>query len=335
MRKTTEDLPKISVVIPVEPGGRVDPVLKSLKTLDYPAELVEVVLVEGRSPSRQRNEGLTRATGDIVYFLDNDSEVIPDLFRRVVRYYRDESVVAVGGPAVTHVRDGLFQRCIGGVLASPLATMGARAKFASIGQARRASEVELILCNLSFRRDIIRKAGGFNVLLYPNEENELLNRLGYIGYKFVYDPRAIVNRSRRNNIGLLFRQIFGYGRGRMEHLMVNPSFFEPVFLAPLFFVLYLALLPLIKARFFREPIRYYSMMAFGTGAWIAFKQQAPAALLLCPLIFLTVHLAYGLGLISGYLQLRNGLRDRSGPVPVTCHELKAFGVKTWPADVSR
>ncbi|MDP7422247.1 MAG: glycosyl transferase family 2, partial [bacterium] len=213
-------------------------------------------------------------------------------------------------------------------------TMGARSKFASIGRARRASEFELILCNLSFRKEIIRKAGGFNELLYPNEENELLNRLEYIGYKFVYDPQAIINRSRRNNIWLLFRQIFGYGRGRMEHLMVNPSFFEPVFLAPMLFIFYLLLLPFFKARFLREPLRWYSWLACGTGVMIALREEELAAFMVCPLIFLTVHIAYGMGLISGYLKQGGGAADRPETVPVTCYNVKTFESDTWLVDGS-
>lgn len=327
-----DNLPSISVIIPVKPGGRVEKVRASLAEIRYPPELVEVIVVEGQQPSRQRNEGLAHASGDIVYFLDDDSEVTPDLFLRVVGYFQNQSVVAVGGPALTNPDDGLFQRCVGYVLSTIPATMGARSKFASIGKARRASEFELILCNLSFRSEIIRRAGGFNELLYPNEENELLNRLGYIGYKFVYDPEAVIYRSRRSNFWLFFWQIFGYGRGRMEHVTVNPSFFEPLFLVPLFFVLYLLLLPFIRFSFFRKPLKYYLSMAAVTSLWIAARQHEWAAVFLCPLIFLTVHVAYGCGLLRGYFKTRSDISPHWSDEQVTVVRVKEFGSRNWSAE---
>ena len=66
----------ISIIIPVKPGGTVR-ALNYLQRLAYPPEKIEVIVAEGTQPSRQRNEAARRSSGEILYFLDDDSTVAP------------------------------------------------------------------------------------------------------------------------------------------------------------------------------------------------------------------------------------------------------------------
>ena len=52
-------------------------------------------------------------------------------------------------------------------------------------------------------------------------------------------PKPLCSRSQRESLVKFMGQTFNYGRGRIEHFLVNPGFFSPVFLLPLVFVLYL------------------------------------------------------------------------------------------------
>ena len=77
---------KLSVIIPAHKAERTLPrtlesVAAAAKGLD-----VETVLVrddEGRGLSWARNQGLDRATGDVVFFVDADDTVRPEFFRRM------------------------------------------------------------------------------------------------------------------------------------------------------------------------------------------------------------------------------------------------------------
>ncbi|MBC8275788.1 MAG: glycosyltransferase, partial [Chloroflexi bacterium] len=100
MLRELRQTPKISVNIPVRPGGSVI-ALNRLRRVDYPAEKIEVFLAEGYYPPRQRNLAVDHSSGEIVYCLDDDSLVPPDLFNRVAAHYQDKSTAGVGGPSLT------------------------------------------------------------------------------------------------------------------------------------------------------------------------------------------------------------------------------------------
>ena len=55
--------PSVTFIIPVRPGIGRPRALDTIAKLDYPRELVEVVVVEGENPSKQRNRALARASG--------------------------------------------------------------------------------------------------------------------------------------------------------------------------------------------------------------------------------------------------------------------------------
>jgi len=290
-------LPSISVIIPVRPGGVAQGVLESLATIDYPKDRIEVLVAEGTQPSKQRNEAAQRAQGDILYFLDDDSVIYPDLFRDVIKWFCDERIVAVGGPAVTRQTDPFLQKCFGYALGAYFGSLGMSYKFKAYGWVKEATERDLILANLAMRREVFLAAGGFDERLYPNEENELLNRLKAQGYHFIYNAEALVYRGQRENLFKFMQQLFSYGRGRMEHFFVSPSFFSPIFLMPLAFVVYLINLPLAMLNlWYLVPLGAYVCLDLAQTIQIALEQRDGRVLLVVPWLFPLMHISYGCGL---------------------------------------
>jgi len=236
---------KVSFILPIGPNVNADICINSLKKLEYPKKLLEVIVAEGRSPSLQRNLACEKATGSIVYFVDDDVEVDPKALEYILKYYEDEDVSIVGGPMVTPVYDPLIARCFGYTMETFIGAASMRYRFKPLGDAGEADETHLVLCNLSCRRDTYLKEGGLRVDLYPNEENEFFNRLSEKGYKMIYEPKALVNHSRASTILGVIKKNLGYGRGRMEQLLIQPSCFRPVFLIPTLFLTYLLSIPYI------------------------------------------------------------------------------------------
>src|ERR1039457_736 len=103
---------KVSVIIPVKPGaeGRA---LSLRRDLDYPADSWEVIVAEGRCPSLQRNLASPSASENIIYFLDDDSQVGNGFLRRATACYADPDVAAVGGPSLTPDTDTTLQHSFG------------------------------------------------------------------------------------------------------------------------------------------------------------------------------------------------------------------------------
>lgn len=148
-----------------------------------------------------RNYGIKQATGKTVIFCDDDVVPAPDFIKNHLRNYKDPEVGGVGGRIVTERKQcGPF---IGGA--------SQKSDFCNhsgkIGKVRRwdahlidnfdARERTYIDhlqgCNMSFRKEALTKAGGFDECFRGSahlEETDLCLRIRKAGYKIIFDPEA-------------------------------------------------------------------------------------------------------------------------------------------------
>lgn len=315
----------VSIIIPVRPGGIVCAV-ERLCSADYPGGSIEVLVAEGCSPSRQRNRAVAMAKGELVYFLDDDSLVDSGFLQRAVAQFKEPRVAAVGGPSLTPPDDTFFQRTAGLVLSSPFGGGGARNRYRRAGKARSSSERELILCNLVFRRQLFLACGGLDERLYPNEENELMDRLVAQGWLLIHDPELAVFRSQRPDYRSFVRQFLSYGTGRGEQTRIA-GLRHAIDFAPAFFIAYLLLLPLVSLPVFFIPLICYGValvVAAFAAAWYGRELFAIPLLLV---LFPSLHLSYGAGLLKGLLRPRFG-KARAEQQDVSIRVVKELG-KVW------
>ncbi|PIE35288.1 glycosyl transferase family 2 [candidate division KSB3 bacterium] len=306
-------LPTISIIIPRKADELADAAVQAVLYSEYPQERIEIIEVTGENPSKQRNKGAATAQGEILYFLDNDSVVTPALFSRVVKHYEPPgtgethgSIVGVGGPNLTPKIDNFWQKVSGYALASFFAHFKMAARYKPVGGVRVTGEQELILCNFSIRRDVFLQEGGLNETLYPNEENEFLNRLITKGHQFLYDPEAVIERSRRKDMRSFIRQLSNYGRGRAEQILVEGFSIQTLmFFLPSALLGYLLLLLLLNTGgkwlwWSFVPLIFYLIPAFFSAIQSAREARNPFLLLILPFWYLIMHLSYGAGLLWGF-----------------------------------
>lgn len=307
--------PLVSIIIPMKPGKTVS-ALECVKQLDYPEERLEVFVSEGTQPSRQRNEAAEKAAGDILYFLDDDSCPVPGALKRMVGHFEDDKVAAVGGPSITPDSDTLLQRSFGAALGSFLGGFSIRNRYRRIGKARVSSENELILCNLAFRKSSFIEEGGLNERLYPNEENELMNRLQEKGNKLMHDPDIYVLRSQRKTLTAFIRQMLDYGRGRAEQTIISPSSFKSFHLVPTLFLLYLLSALIYSNRFYLLPLGCYIIFNLSSSAWCSLKEKEWRFIFTLPPIYFLMHICYGAGVIWGLCEGVTGRKLKTGDVVI-------------------
>ncbi|MBI1920657.1 MAG: glycosyltransferase [Geobacter sp.] len=312
---------KISVIIPVKPGGAVK-AIGPLMGADYPADAFEVLVAEGRSPSSQRNEAARMASGELLYFLDDDSMAPPDALLRISRHFDATGVVAVGGPSLTPATDSSLQRAFGLAFASIFGGGGVRTRYWKTGRARSTGDHELILCNLSFRREQFLDHGGFDERLYPNEENELMDRLVKSGGTLIHDPDLAVSRSQRPTFRAFVRQLFTYGRGRGEQSRISGSI-KPMALVPALFLLYLTSVPVVGKPIYSIPLLCYLILNVIFSVLEAGRGGSPNLSLRLLAIFPTFHLCYGAGVMVGLAFPRYRTQRECGEVMV--RRVKEFG----------
>lgn len=316
-----------SIIIPVKPGGVVR-ALEGLRRVDYPDDSFEVLVAEGACPSRQRNMAAREARGAILYFLDDDSLVVPDFLWRTVSLYQNSSVAVVGGPSLTPDDDPPLRQAFGLALASPFGGGSVCNRYRRHGVRRETGDHELILCNLSISSAVFADAGGFDERLYPNEENELLVRLRRAGWKLIHDPELAVYRGQRTSIRAFVRQLFGYGRGRAQQILLGGGCGIATFV-PVIFLLYLLSLSIIHHPVYYLPLLCYLVMGLvaAVHAVAAGGKTGPALRL--PLLLPLLHLSYGAGLLYGLLV--HGSRRRPRPCgAVSVKRVKAFDdARNW------
>lgn len=311
----------ISVIIPRKAEESAETAVRAVLNSEYPPESIEIIEVTGENPSKQRNRGAAAAQGEILYFLDNDSIVTPKLFARVVAHYENRAaegergaIAGIGGPNLTPASDGFWQKVSGHALASFFAHFKMAARYKPLGKVRVTGEQELILCNFSIRRDVFLQEGGLNETLYPNEENEFLNRLIENGHRFLYDPDASIERSRRKDMRSFIRQLSNYGQGRAEQILVEG--FSPkslLFFLPSGLLGYLLLLPALnigwKGLWWSfAPLMLYLIPALFSALQSAVEARNPLLVPILPFWYLLMHLSYGAGLLRGFAIAAGGAK---------------------------
>lgn len=292
-----QKLPKISVNIPIKPNSTLKPVLDSLRKVDYPSNLVEIIIVEGNQIAKQRNKAIKHSSGELIYLLDNDSEIKPNSFKIIAREFGKKNIGAVGGPSLTKKDGNYLNFLIGRALETYFGAMRMRFRYSEQNQYIAGNEYHLIGANLALRKKSVEKIGFFNEKIFPNEETELLRRLKKTGYNLIYNKNLSINRSHRKNLKDLAKQFFNYGVGRTKQIMHNGSLEDFIFVLPVGFFLYLISLFFYNPKWYLYPLFLYLLLALLTSWKASLKYRKADLIFSLPTIFLVIHISYAFGII--------------------------------------
>jgi len=291
---------RYTVIVPVAEFRAEEPVLARLREV-APSTGLQILVAVGAHPARQRNAALGRATGEIVVFLDNDCAIGAEYWKELERDFARPGVEVVGGPALLRPDAAGPERIFHALLTHPLVVGPVCARYAARGPFRAASQTELILCNLAARRELFAKIGLLPVELYPNEENEWLDRAQAAGVGIYYDPGLQVFRPQRETWGEMARMLVRYGMGRTKQLQISGWHFTAHQLAPV--VLLVPLAALAKGL--------TGMVIFGTG-WLMLallvattggSRLSAGERVIAGLVAPLVPLLYALGQVAGWFRL--------------------------------
>ena len=163
-----------------------------------------------------------------------------------------------------------------------------------------ADETCLTSANCFVKREVFKKAGNFNISLYPGEDPEFFSRVKANKIRIGYSPDIIVYHRRRNSFFLFCRQIYKYGKVRMIKEKLNRTRVNPIFLIPSFFLIYLAALPFIYymiSKILILPLLVYLTANILFSFMISIRKD-PYAFPLLIVLFFAIHLSYGIGILS-------------------------------------
>jgi hypothetical protein len=277
----------------------------------------EVIVSEGSAVSLQRNRAVEQASADIIYLLDDDSFVRDDALKVGLKIMGDQSITAVGGPALTDPQASLFEHTLGCVMSSFFGTFITNARNKPLGRCRRVAGDELTSCNLMMRKAAFEQVAGMDLSLYPGEDVDLIERLNQNGSILYYEPEMIIFRRRSSSIPQVMHQFFSYGQGRGLQLHQARRSKVVLFLLPSLFVLYLLIGPFTGSSMFAIPLLAYSALVLLNSFIAGTECRSAKVFLLSLLMFPTVHLSYGLGMVRGLLvSLAGGSKEMTSPVKI-------------------
>lgn len=257
-------------------------------------------------PAEKRSLARRDARGEILIFIDDDAYPEKNFLDFLDSDFQDESIVAVGGPAITPDNDNFWQKVSGAVFLSSLSG-GCPERYAPIGKKRFIDDWPSV--NLLIRKSAFEKVKGFDSSYWPGEDTKLcLDILKKIGGKILYDPKLIVYHHRREGLNRHLRQVGRYGlhRGFFAKKYPQTSFKLKYFL-PSFFLLFVVLggiISIIYPVFFTIYIIGWILylLALIKAAVDIHKFEKNILIIFNSLyfIFLT-HLFYGLRFLQGFI----------------------------------
>lgn len=259
-----------------------------------------------------RNYGFERSKGDFLIVFDSDVLVPNDYLAIVKEVITHQGLDAFGGPDAAHESFSAFQKAISYCMTSPFTTGGIRGNKRHVGQFHPRS------FNMGISRDVWNQTQGFK-LSRRSEDIEFSIRMINLGYKVELIPEAFVYHKRRTNIRQFFKQIFGFGMGRIEISRLYPAELKMVHALPAVFtvaVLLLLLFNFIKllfptsllffgylARFGDLLLSVYFLLLFFHA--LVVTKSFKVSLLAIPTAFVQLF-AYGLGFLSQYIKVLVG-----------------------------
>ena len=289
--------PKFSIVIALAPYRNAE-VLKSLKNIDYDKRKYEIIIEKGYNPSENRNNGVKKAKGEIIYFLDDDAVVHKNILRNAEKFFRKYDVDIVGGPQLTPGDDNFFAKVFGAAIESFWGSYKMANRYKRGNLNLDANELSLTSANCFVKKDIFKKIKGFDTKLWPGEDPEFFSRAKKENLKIAYSPNLIIYHRRRNDLFSFLKQHYKYGNVRLKKEAIGRNFASFVFIIPAVFSLYIIFLPilLLFSSGFFFPIQLHLIIDILMGAYIAIKKNILYFPFL-PIVFFLMHFSYGLGML--------------------------------------
>ena len=174
---------------------------------------VRYVIEERRGYGAARNRGLAEASGEVLYFLDDDCTAAPDWAEALWRVLASGQADLAGGSRVSG-RGGLAARLEYLSTDGPVLSPSLRG-----GPAQHLSTSNLIL-----RREVVERTGRFDETLAMCEDRDFTARAREKGFRLLYEPRArVTHYSSVDRWRLYLSKMRHYGFGTSQYFARHPD----------------------------------------------------------------------------------------------------------------
>jgi succinoglycan biosynthesis protein ExoA len=273
-------------------GGSTDGSVELLRDLVARDARFRLLDNPGRTTPRALNIGLRAARGALVARMDAHSAYPGDYLEQGIDRLRRGDVEHVSGPQVPAGFDR-WSRRIAWALSTRLGSGGV--------DYRDARHERFVLSGFTgvWRAETLRALGGWDEGWPINQDVELAARLRVAGGRAVLLPTMAASYRPRNSLRTLARQYARYGHYRAKTAVRHSATRRPAHLVCPALVLS-APAALVRGAT-RAPARL-GLAVYGAGIVITSARAPLSAVdrLALPAVFVTMHVAWGLGYLSGW-----------------------------------
>ena len=323
--------PFITVILPVRNEAKhIERCLQAIINQDYPANCMEVLVIDGLSSDDTRpivqtiiqqanfirlldnpkqivptamNIGIKQAQGEIIIRVDGHTIIAPDYVRACVEALQESQADCVGGPMVAQ-SETPFGQAVALATSHPFGVGGSRFHYAT-----EIIETETVYLG-AYRRQIFEQVGYFDEEMVRNQDDEFNYRLRAAGGKIILYPTIRSTYYNRATAQSLWRQYFQYGFWKVRVAQKLPHQMRLRHFIP--FGLAMTLIGGGLLAPFTKLIRLgwlaivgvYTMLNLSASMIIAIQSDRQHLKRL-PLAFAILHLAYGSGFAWGLFHFRD------------------------------
>ena len=289
----------------------------NFEILVYPDEILDDTWPKTRQiasgpvgPAAKRNLAIRDARGEILIFIDDDAYPKGDFLHILDDDFREENIIAVGGPAMTPKESKFWQKVSGATFLSSLSG-GFPERYRPVGKKKFVADWPTV--NLSIRRQAFEELGGFGGNYWPGDDTKLcFDLLTKKNTRILYDPELVVFHHRREGLTKHVKQISGYGlhRGffakKYSETSFNWRYFMPSLLV--LFIIFGGILSYFSKIFFDLYILGWIIyfVALLNAFYDIYRHEKNILVTLAAsyYIFLT-HIFYGIRFLQGLIFTRN------------------------------
>jgi succinoglycan biosynthesis protein ExoA len=322
----------VSVIMPTRNEAKfIARSLGAILAQDYPADRVEVIVVDGMSDDGTRgiieeyagkdrrivlidnpgkivscgmNLGIKKAKGDVVFRIDGHSVIPPDYITQCVKWLNKEKVDGVGGAVDSEAMSYVGEAIAAGMSSAfGIGTSG----FRTARQDGVPIEVDT-LPFWAFRRSVFERIGLFNEQMVRHQDYELNYRLRSAGGKLLLLPWLRVKYYVRSTLRNFWRQYWQYGIWKGRFLRTYPASVRVRHLVPPAFVFTIATAILLSLFSLKLGLVCLILLGASYCCYLCFAtvmlvvrghlKQAP----LIPVVLSSLHLVWGAGVWAGLIR---------------------------------
>jgi len=334
-------MPVVTLILPVRNEGcQIANTLQAVFSQDYLATNLQVLIADGMSTDNTRqiiaesqnqhpnlslldnpgqivptglNTAICYAKGEIIIRVDGHTCIEQDYISQCVKALQETGAVNVGGK-MSAKGEGWFGETVAVATSTPFGVGGARFHYSD-----QQEWVDTVYMG-AWPKRVFEQIGLFDEELVRDQDDEFNYRLREHGGKILLSPEIRSVYTVRSRPTSLWRQYYQYGCWKVRVLQKHPrqmrprQFVPPLFALSLIVSTILAIL-LPPTRWLLLAILAAYLLANLAASTFTAARKGWKYLPLLPLVYLILHLSYGLGFLAGLIKFWNRWGDRQGKVP--------------------